>query len=268
VPDAAVILAVPGSELAIRLLTAILPEGPVAVLTPGYSSHADACRAAGRTVIAVDGPDHARDSTAAILIGNPNNPDGRRFDPDTLADLSNRLGASGGLLVVDEAFADIAPELSLMPMLDRVPALVLRSFGKFFGLPGLRLGFVAGPPSMVDALGDRVGAWPVNTAAIAIGTAALADRTWQQTMRHRLAAEMAEMCGVLAAHGLAAAGGTDLFVLVDTDRAANIHAALAERGIWTRVFPEQPRHVRFGLAPLGPALDRLAAALAEISRAG
>src|SRR3546814_11363126 len=89
-------------------------------------------------------------SGGTVILANPNNPDGRTIMPDFLADRLGRLSASSGWLVVDEAFADAVPEASLATQVrDNQRLILFRSFGKFFGLPGVRLGFVLGPRSLI-----------------------------------------------------------------------------------------------------------------------
>jgi len=261
------LLAVPGSEIAIRLLPLILTQGRVAILSPTYGSHAEAWRQAGRSPAEIGDLADLPDDVAVVVVGNPNNPDGRMTEPEDLIRLAQRLAKRAGLLIVDEAFADLTPSKSLAPHLDKAPAVILRSFGKFFGLAGLRLGFVAGPAPVLARLERLLGDWPVSAAAIAIGEAALADRAWQEKARDRLSRDAGELLACLGGHRLAIRGGTDLFALVEDSRAADLHRGLAERGIWTRSFHERPDWLRLGLPPTAAALARLDRALAEILKA-
>ena len=262
-PGDPALIATPGTELAIRLLPLAVPgAGPVAVVGPTYGSHAEAWRNAGRDVAEVGTADAAPGSAAVVVLANPNNPDGRTHDPLRLAALAQELGRRRGLLVVDEAFADLKPGLSLLPHLTGLPAVVLRSFGKFFGLPGLRLGFVAGPPAIIDRIAALVGDWPLSGPAIAVGRAALADTAWQDATRARLARDAARLCAMLDARGLGVAGGADLFTLVSDARATSLHAALAARGVWTRAFAARPHWLRIGIPGNDPDFARLDAALA------
>jgi cobalamin biosynthetic protein CobC len=199
-----------------------------------------------------------------VVIGNPNNPDGRFTPPHLLSELAKRLSADGGLLIVDEAFADVAPDVSLASRLSGLPALVLRSFGKFYGLPGVRLGFVAGDPGVVERLRKLFGDWPVSVSALAIGEAALADDAWRDAMRARLKKESETLREVLVRHGLTIKGSTDLFALVEDEHALEIHDGLARRGLWTRVFERQPTRLRVGL-PGDGGLEKLDRALSEIN---
>lgn len=263
VPADAGLIAAPGSEIAIRLIPIVAPPGSVAIVGPTYGSHAEAWRSAGRDVIEVESLEGVPASARIVVVGNPNNPDGRITAPHLLASLARRLGANGGLLIVDEAFADVAPEVSLVPHLAELPALVLRSFGKFYGLPGLRLGFVAGTPALVERLRTLFGDWPVSAPAIEIGTAALADDDWRDKTRTRVKVESARVRDVLTRHALTIKGGTDLFTLIEDNDAAALHEGLARRGIWTRAFAAKPTWLRVGL-PGDGGLEKLDRALSEI----
>ncbi len=257
IPTSVAVAAMPGSELAIRLLPLAALPGSVAVIGPTYRTHAEAWRNAGRVVTEVAALDAVPPATSVVVVANPNNPDGRTTDPATLAGQADRTG----LLVVDEAYADARPELSLAPRLLGMNAVMLRSFGKFYGLPGLRLGFVAGDGPTVARLASLVGDWPVSAPALSIATAALHDLRWQEDMRARLAFEMAAMRRLLARHGLPVQGGTDLFALVDHPDARRLQQGLARRGVWTRIFEAQLTWLRIGLPGDDAALTRLDAAL-------
>jgi cobalamin biosynthetic protein CobC len=167
------------------------------------------------------------------------------------------------MLVVDEAYADTAPELSLIPQLATAPAVVLRSFGKFYGLPGLRLGFIAGPEAVTQRLAALLGSWPVSGPAITAATRALGDDAWAATTRNALDARSARLRALLDRYALPVKGATSLFVLVEHAEAAEIHIALAKHGIWTRIFAERPAWLRIGV-PTDEGLQRLERALADL----
>ena len=135
------LIATPGSEIALRLLPFFAPPGGVTVLGPTYESHADAWRAAGREVAEIRSVDELPADAAILVVANPNNPDGRTIGRETLANLADRLAARSGLLVVDEAFADLAPELSLLPHLGEVARGCLAFLRKILraGRPAARL---------------------------------------------------------------------------------------------------------------------------------
>ncbi len=244
-PADAAVLAVPGSDLALRLIPLLFPRGSIAVLSPTYSGHAEAWDAAGHAVRRVADISQALDAASIIVLANPNNPDGRTFTPERLAAIGQQH-----TLIVDEAFCDLAPEASVVPMIGP-RTIVLRSFGKFFGLAGLRLGFVIGDRGLLAPLERLLGDWPVSGPAIAAGRLALADTAWQAATRTRLAAERARLDSLLRSVGYAIIEGTDLFRSVITPDAAALHLDLARRGIWTRIFAEDPTRIRIGIPPEG-----------------
>jgi cobalamin biosynthetic protein CobC len=259
VPPTVGLIATPGSEIAIHLLPWLAPPGDVAIVTPTYGSHARAWRASGRAVTEIATLEDAPPSTAVVVVCNPNNPDGRRIDPAALAEVAARRA----MLVVDEAYADTAPERSLIPRLAAAPAVVLRSFGKFYGLPGLRLGFVAGPEAVTQRLAALLGSWPVSGPAITTATQALGDDEWAAATREALDARSARLRALLDRCALPVKGATSLFVLVEHEEAAALHLALAQRGIWTRIFAERPAWLRIGV-PTDDGLQRLERALTDL----
>jgi cobalamin biosynthetic protein CobC len=259
-PEAAGIVAAAGSQALIQVLPRLRPPGRVAVVGFTYAEHARCWSAAGHDVFTVDEiPDIGAADT--VVLANPNNPDGRRFAPDRLAALAEALAARGGLLVVDEAFADVAPELSLAPLAGRPGLCILRSFGKFFGLAGLRLGHVLAEPSIAKLLETRLGPWRVSGPALEIGRRAMADAPWIARTRIDLAAAAERLDRLLTSAGLAVIGGTDLFRLAALDKAQALHEKLARRGILTRRFADRPAWLRFGLPPDEPVWQRLERAL-------
>lgn len=257
------VAALPGSEVGLRMLATVgLPE-PVYRGAPAYGTYATALPTA--TPVAIeDLALRAADDAATILLANPNNPDGCILPPAALLGVARALGKRGGWLVVDEAFADTVPASSVLPCLDEADrVIVLRSFGKFYGLAGVRLGFVCGPEAMVADFRDRLGAWPVSSAAIAIGTAAYRDRHWQTETRQSLADSASNLDALLRRHGLEPRGDCPLFRLVDTPDAAAIFECLGRAGILARPFDYAPGWLRFGLPRDAAALDRLDRALGD-----
>ena len=260
VADAAGIVAAPGTQALIQVLPYLVEPGPVAILSPTYAEHAHVWRAAGFDVQDTRTLNEIHDARAVVVV-NPNNPTGVRFEPNALLSATAALRASGGLLVVDEAFADIAPELSLAGAADSPGLIILRSFGKFFGLAGVRLGFALGPPALIEPLRSRLGPWAVSGPALEIGAAALADRLWIKAMRQDLARRSAQLDTLLTAARLRVLGGTTLFRLVESAAASPVHERLARAGIWTRRFPDHPHWLRFGLPGSAADFDRLQNAL-------
>lgn len=198
------IIAAPGTQALLQWLPLLdWPPGPVAVVTPTYAEHAHLWRKSGRDVVAVDHPADLPDAII-VVVGQPNNPDGRRWPiPDLLA-IHALLARRGGSLIIDEAFADAEPDCSLVSHLDPEGPLILRSFGKFYGLGGVRLGFALGPAKWTGALAARLGPWSVSGPAIALGTTALADRAWQVQTRILLGEESAVLAETLHRAGATA----------------------------------------------------------------
>jgi cobalamin biosynthetic protein CobC len=252
------VCAVPGSEIGLRLMGQFV-SGPAFHLMPAYRTHAEML---GRSMPLIL-TELARADGATLILANPNNPDGRVLDRDTMRDLLDRRGSSGRLLL-DEAFADASPDISLASEVGRDDRLILfRSFGKYFGLAGVRLGFVLATPPVLARLRETLGAWPLSAAAIAIGTAAYRDREWIDVTRDQLARRAAELDARLQAVGLTATGSCPLFCLLHVADAYALFERLARRHILTRPFADNPSWLRIGLPPDRQALDRLMEALAN-----
>ncbi|MDQ0249178.1 cobalamin biosynthetic protein CobC [Sphingomonas kyeonggiensis] len=248
------VCAVPGTEIGLRLLGGLI-GGTARYVAPTYRTHGEMI--AGATPVALD-----EAGGGTLILANPNNPDGRTLPPVRLLELLDARGGDGWLLL-DEAFADVDPALSLAPAIDDTRRLVIfRSFGKFFGLAGVRLGFVLGPALVLDAVRAALGAWPVSAAAITIGTAAYRDRAWIEAMRSQLQAEAEALDATLVGAGHRPAGACPLFRLIEVPDGMALFERLARHAILTRPFAEQPRWLRIGL-PGGEGLDRLEAALAH-----
>jgi cobalamin biosynthetic protein CobC len=201
------------------------------------------------------------------IVVNPNNPDGRLCSRSGLLAVASELQSRGGLLVLDEAFVDVAPDgSSLAPEVDRGHIVVLRSFGKFFGLAGLRLGFALAAPELIARLAAWLGPWAVSGPAIAIGRLALNDFAWAQAERASLQQDARQLDRMLANCGLEIIGGTSLFRLARTGAADALFHHLGNSGIWVRRFIEQPSWLRFGLPNRADAWTRLSTALAAFSK--
>lgn len=251
----------PGSQALIQALARIIPRGAVGVLGPTYSGLKAAFAAAGAQVDEAKRVEDMGGLDVAIVV-NPNNPDGRITPRADLLELQRRLERRGGVLIVDEAFADFDGESeSLAPLLP-AGAVVLRSFGKSFGLAGLRLGFAIASADIVQPLRAALGEWPVSGPAIAIGTKALADLAWTDAMRDRLDAEAARLDGLLKGNGWRLVGGTRLFRLAAKADARAAFERLMAAGILARPFADAADWLRFGIPGDESAWRRLAGALA------
>lgn len=264
IPSRVNIVAAPGSQPLIQAVPRLIPPGRVAVIGPTYGEHARAWGAAGHDVAVVS--DLASASAAdAVVVVNPNNPDGRVIAPDFLIAVAPALAAKGGLLVVDEAFADTIPAVSVASRV--CPGLVvLRSFGKFYGLAGLRLGFAVAMPDLAARLAAMMGPWAVSGPALAVGAKALADDAWSEAMRARLRAASVEQGAVLTRRGFEIVGGADLFLLGRHAEAAELYQHLGRAGILVRAFADRADLLRFGLAGCASELERLDVALGSFSQ--
>jgi cobalamin biosynthetic protein CobC len=241
----------------------------VSVLEPGYAEHRHAWQRAGHSVVPVGIEqlnEAVRRSNVLVLI-NPNNPTAACFPAEQLLDWHAQLAARSGWLVVDEAFMDVTPASSLAPHAARPGLIVLRSLGKFFGLAGARVGFVCAHPQLLRQLNALLGPWAVSGPARWVAMEALRDRAWQSAMRQRLAGAESRFQNLLTRHGLAPDGGCALFQWVCTPYAADVHGALARRGVLTRLF-HRPAGLRFGLPGDDADWRRLDDALAQTAEWG
>ncbi|AOR69007.1 threonine-phosphate decarboxylase [Burkholderia stabilis] len=261
-PDPAHVLPVAGSQAAIRALPALLPPGDAGVAALAYGEYAPAFARQGHGVVSLDiGSDTLPATLRHVIVGNPNNPTAECVPAERLLGWHAQLAARGGTLIVDEAFADTGATQSLAQHVGHAGLVVLRSVGKFFGLAGIRAGFVLACPERIVALRDMLGAWTVSGPARHAVAAAFADRAWQAAARERLTADGARLAALLRAHGFTV-HATPLFSWTDDPRAAALHAALAARGIWTRHFATKSS-VRVGLPGSEAEWQRLGDALAQ-----
>jgi cobalamin biosynthetic protein CobC len=243
VPDASMVVAAPGSQILISLLPRLLPQTDIGVLGPTYAEHAASWAGQGARVHHGTELQQFAHLPAAVLC-NPNNPDGRRIDPASIAALAKGMA----LLVVDEAFADFEPQpISTAAFLGMPELVVLRSFGKAYGLAGLRLGFALAAPQKAAAIRAALGPWAVSGVAIAVASRALADMGWRNDMIRRLDADVLRLDRSLQESGLPAAVGTRLFRLVDCEDAPHRFEALGRAGVFVRRFADRPTLLRFGI---------------------
>jgi cobalamin biosynthesis protein CobC len=261
VADPELIASAPGSQAIIQLLPRLRPPSRVAVVGPTYGEHATSWSRCGHQVSTCESLEGIGDAEV-VVVCNPNNPDGQRSARGRLLELAGDLASRGGWLVVDEAFCDMTPELSLAGQVG--PGIViLRSFGKFFGLPGVRLGFAIAEAPLVRLLQGALGPWAVSGPALLIGLAALSDGQWMADTRQQLVEESAALDGLLAAARLSVIGGTTLFRLVNAPRAWALYEHLAQRGVLVRPFVTAARWLRLGLPPGKVGRQRLKGVLAS-----
>ncbi|WP_050674077.1 threonine-phosphate decarboxylase [Phaeobacter italicus] len=244
VPAGADIVPAPGASALIAAIPALAEARWVEITTPTYNEHAAAFVNHGWTTVA-HGPAEAR------VIVHPNNPDGRLWSAEDV---------QAPLVVIDESFCDVCPQNSLIHLAERPGTLILKSFGKFWGLAGMRLGFAIGDPELIQQLGNLQGPWAVSGPALRVGTRALRDVDWAITTRAQLAKGAERLDALMHAKDATLVGGTDLFRLYEVDDAAAWQQRLAKAHIWSRIFPYSSTYLRLGLPP-ADGWERLEAAL-------
>jgi cobalamin biosynthetic protein CobC len=260
VRNSEMIVAAPGTQALIQLLPRLVPKSDVAILGPTYGEHEACWTRQGHRVSVVGDLDQANRADVVIVV-NPDNPTGRVTSTSALRTIASALAKKNGLLVVDEAFVDVLPETaSIAP--DLPPAtIVLRSFGKTYGLAGLRLGFAIAEHPLASRIRAELGPWAVSGPALHIGKAALNDARWLVEAKIRLESDRQRLDAMLEGAGFAVLGGTPLFRLVRHGEAMKIVEKLGRNGIHVRAFPREPRSLRFGLPANEQAWGRLSAAL-------
>jgi cobalamin biosynthesis protein CobC len=245
-PSPDCIVAAPGTQMLLAPVAALVAPGTAAVLGPTYGEFRRAAALAGHEVVEVHDVSELREADLAVVV-NPNNPDGRVFAKRALLELLDARRRRG-LLVIDEAFMDVGPNgASLCGEVADGGIVVLRSFGKFFGLAGVRLGFAIARPEIAARLAATLGPWAVSGPAIAIGAKALTDAAWIFAMRERLERDARRLDEVLGKAGMEIVGGTSLFRLVRRATADRLFHRLGCAGILVRRFPEHPAWLRFGM---------------------
>ncbi|MFS2158353.1 threonine-phosphate decarboxylase CobD [Pseudomonas sp. Pseusp122] len=268
------VLPVPGTQAAIQALPRLRRVGKVGVLSPCYAEHAEAWRNGGFLVreLMEEEVDYFIEHLDVLVVVNPNNPTGLKLAPALLLEWHSRLAERGGWLVVDEAFMDVTPESSLVAEADRSGLIVLRSFGKFFGLAGVRLGFVMAQASLLKQLEVQIGPWAVSGPTRELGRVCLDDRAAQSQQRQRCEQAGTRLFELLSQHGLQPHGGCALFQWVRTHQAKPLHEFCARRGILLRLFSSGDSHaqrhtdsLRFGLPADERDWQRIASALTEFN---
>lgn len=260
---------VAGSQAAIMALPRLRPACRVGIPVIGYQEHAYHWRQAGhsmvsitaeQTQVTVDNDEGWLDKLDVLVWINPNNPTGELIPAATLLRWHARLQQRGGWLIVDEAFIDATPQLSLCGQAGLPGLVILRSLGKFYGLAGVRAGAVLGDANIVQPLRRLLGPWSLSGPARYVMAQALQDQGWQAQTRARLQRDSQRLANILQSAGLTQLGGTALFQSAKVDTAVQLAEQLATQGILVRSFT-QPDMLRFGLAADESQWHRLQTAL-------
>ncbi len=234
VPDTAGLIAAPGASALIARLPQTRPAGMVHITAPTYNEHAAAFVAQGWTIAKMG----ATTGITAQVIVHPNNPTGRLWQA---ADITSPFA------IIDESFCDVTPDRSLIGLSTQPGTIILKSFGKFWGLAGLRLGFAIGDADIINKLTDSLGPWPVSGPALQIGVAALTNPAWATETRARLVADTARLDRMMIRRGAVLVGGTTLFRTYQVNDAAAWQTRLARKHVWSRIFPYSTSWLRLGL---------------------
>ncbi len=246
-PSPSEVIAASGTQMLIQVLSRIVPARRVGILGFTYAEHETCWRAAGADVATVGTPEELEAFDVGIVV-NPNNPDGRLMPSHQLAEIARTLAKRRGMLIVDEAFMDVLGQReSLASRLPENGAIVLRSFGKIFGLAGLRLSFGIVPFCFAATLRNAMGPWPVSGPAIEIGRRALVDHGWLAGTVSRLRDEACRLDRLLLSAGFTIVGGTPLFRLAARPDARSWFDHFGRAGILTRPFPHRDNWLRFGI---------------------
>ena len=248
VPSADLVIPVSGTQTLLQILPRLfVGVRKVRIVGPTYKEHEYCWKQAGHDVLEVPDIFEAESDGDIIIVVNPNNPTGDVYPPDYLLDLAASQHKKGGLLIVDGAFMDCAPTIDISRHAGTDGLVILRSFGKFFGLAGIRLGFVLAGGDLAERLKEGIGPWAVNGPALEIGRRALRDHLWIKSMRGTLAQSARRLDEILENAGIDVIGGTSLFRYCEHPETNHLFEHLGRNGILVRPFEDQPGHFRVGL---------------------
>ena len=178
-----------GSTEIIYTLPGLLPGKSALIVSPTFSEYTNALRLHQREIrhlplSPADGFALNLDRLASLLenyydalyLCNPGNPSGALYPRRVVEQVYDLCRDTGTFLVLDEAFMDFSEEESAKTVIIAADqGIVLRSMTKFYGIPGLRLGYAMAAPSLIERLSSLGGPWSVNTLAQVAGVAALRD---------------------------------------------------------------------------------------------
>jgi cobalamin biosynthetic protein CobC len=236
-----------GAQSLINILPYIFSiKKNVAIFSPTYSEHSISWKSANHSVREINKIDQILNEDI-IVVTNPNNPDGLIYSHSDIEEIYSKIEKNNGLLIIDESFIDVTPELSFVKNLQNKNIIILKSFGKFFGLAGLRIGFAIGNKDQIYNLENILGPWPVSTVALNIATKAISDIDWIKGTRSLLLKLSEELNSDLFSSGYNINGSTAFFTLISVKNAKKMQHELANKGIWTRIFDYNSRWIRVGV---------------------
>ncbi len=238
-----------GSTELIYLVARALKPKKALIAAPAFSEYEHGLKAAG-VPVAFQLTTEAQNFTLArpldfqdadlVFLAQPASPSGALMAPELLEELAAGVEAAGSHLLLDEAFIDFVEEASFKTRLARFPrVLILRSFTKFFAIPGMRLGYLLGAADFLNRLAAVQEPWSVNTLAQAMGRACLRDVEYMERSRQVVRRERERLfVGLQSLPGLQPFPSVVNYLLVKLHRpdftAASLQQALLSRRIVIR----------------------------------
>ena len=264
VPTKSDLVAAPGTQALIQFLPLVTQAKKVWIVGPTYNEYERVFSASAEVIVSTELPQSVGDIDV-ILVGSPNNPDGRVCDCEAVSALGKSIHKRGGFVLIDAAFGDVLPKDYSLPtaLSDADGVVVFRSFGKFFGLAGLRLGFAIGGEGVINRFRTALGPWAVSGPSLFVGARALRDQDWILDARSELSGQRASVEGMLRYNGFDIVGATDLFVTGSKIESTSLAKSLAKNYILVRTFDYNSHWIRFGLPAGREDFGRLEKALAE-----
>ncbi|MFK5915219.1 MAG: threonine-phosphate decarboxylase CobD [Woeseiaceae bacterium] len=264
-------LPVAGSQAAIQTLPTLRSHSKVGIISPTYAEHEYNWKQAGHDVVqlSIEDVEHTMNRLDVLVVINPNNPTGDLIEADQLLGWHQQLSSRGGWLVVDEAFMDMTPDKSLVLSGIKPGLIILRSMGKFFGIAGIRCGFVISDNEFLQRLAKKLGPWSLAGPTRYIAQQALLDERWQNKTQYRLNESSERLQKILSQAGLAVKGGTALFQWLEHTHAEEIYETCAKKGLLLRFFEKQTKEalpsLRFGLPGNEKQWQQLSTVLLQLS---
>jgi cobalamin biosynthetic protein CobC len=266
-------LPIPGSMWAIQNLPLIRKlceqntndSRPVLLPRMGFNEHVKAWAAWGFNIEYYDDMpsiDQLGRAQSCVVI-NPNNPTGYHCSKQSLLDAHKLLLSNDAWLIVDEAFIDLTPEYSCVAESVQQGFIVLRSFGKYFGLPGIRLGSIMACDQIIGNVKNLLNEWSINSAAQQIATTAFLDANWQYEVNKNIKTNSVKLQKLLKSLDLKTQG-TDFFRTYLTSNAKILNEHLLKLGIYVRLLDDESG-IRIGMPNENSDWKRLEVALSSFN---
>ncbi|WNO08367.1 aminotransferase class I/II-fold pyridoxal phosphate-dependent enzyme [Teredinibacter sp. KSP-S5-2] len=239
------LIAMPGSQYAIEELPKYFSVGRVAIPKVGYSEHKRAWLSYRHAIIEYERLSEleslvlGNDVDYAVVI-NPNNPTTEHINEHKLNGLVEQ---SSCVFIVDEAFMDATPENSIIRRDMPSNIIVLRSMGKFFGLPGLRVGFVIANVERLKQFKGLRRLWSLSPVSIWLAEQALADKNWINQHVEKLNYQSTAFAKLLQENLAHFEFYYSAFFATTFDSKQNIFALfqmLGKQGLYTRIGLSEP----------------------------